>query len=111
MGKIAEKYSDHVIVTEDNNRTESFSSIASMILCGMTNASHTVIESREEAIRHAILTASKDDVIAIIGKGHEKYIINSNGKMAFDEKEIIYSALSEREKQDEDKAGLPNFIN
>ena len=101
MGKIAESFSDIVVVTEDNSRGENFDLIVKMILSGMTKNKHIVIESRSDAIRTAILSANKDDIVAVIGKGHEKYIIDSSGKHDFDEEKIIMSALEERKLQNE----------
>ena len=99
MGKTAEDMSDFVIVTEDNSRSEDFSFICDMITSGMRKRTHTVIESRSEAIRCAILSANEGDLVAIIGKGHEKYIIDKQGKRHFDESEIIKSALLERKSK------------
>lgn len=98
MGKAAEEFSDKVIITSDNNRGESFDSIAKMIESGMTENRHVIIESRDEAIRSAILTASHSDVVCVIGKGHERYIIDKEGKHNFDEECIVRSALNERRK-------------
>lgn len=97
MGRIAEKYSSHVIVTEDNSRSEPTSKIIEDILSGMTDlAKRTVITSREDAIRHAILSASVDDIVLILGKGHEKYLITNTGIRDYNEREIIRSAFEKR---------------
>mgnify|MGYP003295979616 CR=1 FL=1 len=47
----------------------------------------------KNAIRNAILTANTGDIVAIIGKGHERYNIDKNGYHDF---EIIKEALRER---------------
>ena len=52
---------------------------------------------RSQSIRNAILTADKGDLVAVIGKGHERYNIDKNGYHDFDEREIIKEALRERE--------------
>ena len=55
-----------------------------------------VITSRAAAIEHAILSAKDGDLIAIIGKGHERYNIDENGYSTFDEKEIVKKAIAKR---------------
>lgn len=97
MAKIAEQYSDFIIVTTDNSRTESVADILTDILVGFTETKkRKVITSRKNAIRNAILTANQGDFVAVIGKGHERYNIDKNGYHDFDEREIIKEALNER---------------
>ena len=88
MGAIAEKYSDVVIVTSDNPRTEEPSKIIEDILEGIRD-SHTVIEDRKEAIEYACKIASKDDIVVIAGKGHEDYQIIGTVKHHFSDKETV----------------------
>jgi UDP-N-acetylmuramoyl-L-alanyl-D-glutamate--2,6-diaminopimelate ligase len=104
MGMCAERFSDSVIITEDNNRTEKFEQIAKMIVGGMTLGKHITIKNRTEAIRTAIINSSPGDIVAIIGKGHEKYMISDTGRYDVDEEEIVKSALNERRSRNENKA-------
>jgi UDP-N-acetylmuramoyl-L-alanyl-D-glutamate--2,6-diaminopimelate ligase len=80
MGAVAERLADHVIVTNDNPRSESPQAIADEILQGMQKPLRAdLLLNREIAIRKALTEASNDDVILIAGKGHERYqIINGN---------------------------------
>lgn len=97
MGKIARELSDNVIITEDNNRGESFDEIAGQILCGIEERdSVSVITDRALAIRYAIMSAEKNDIIAVVGKGHEEYIIDGSGIHPFDERGVITEALRDR---------------
>ena len=96
MAMAAEKYADRIIVTNDNSRDEDPNRIISDIISGFKNASFEINKSREEAIRSAILGADDKDVVAVIGKGCEKYVITAEGYRDFDERAIIESALSER---------------
>ena len=96
MGKSADLYCDAVILTEDNSRTENLHSIISDIAKGICKE-YTFIESRADAIRYALRLANVGDTVAILGKGHEKYIINSSGTNPFDEKKIVKEALLQRE--------------
>ena len=97
MAKIAEELSDLTIVTTDNSRGEPVAEIISDILNGFTQTKNRrVITSRKNAIRNALFTASHGDIVAIIGKGHERYNIDKNGYHDFDERTIIAEALAER---------------
>ncbi len=91
MGEMAAKYSDFVIVTSDNPRSEEPAAIIADILPGVR--AHTnrfvVIENRREAIEYALSNAKKDDIILLAGKGHEKYQILSTGTIEFDEEKIV----------------------
>lgn len=95
MGLIAEKYADKIIVTSDNPRGENPLSIIEEILKPM-KSKPMIIENREEAIREAIFSAADGDIVAIVGKGPEDYIISRGELSPFNEKEIIEIALKER---------------
>lgn len=91
MGLIAGKYADHIILTEDNSRNERTEIIIDDILCGIPkNSEYTIIKDRKEAILHALRMASENDIVAIIGKGHEEYKIDSCGIHPFSERKIVY---------------------
>lgn len=100
MGSIAEKYSSHVIITEDNSRTEPLSKIIDDILFGISDVTkRTVITSREMAVRHAVLSASVDDIVLVLGKGCEGYLISNGGTTDYNEHEIVRSAIEMRRMQ------------
>ncbi|MGB9691247.1 MAG: UDP-N-acetylmuramoyl-L-alanyl-D-glutamate--2,6-diaminopimelate ligase [Candidatus Sumerlaeaceae bacterium] len=72
MGKIAAEYSDIVIVTDDNPRTEDPEVIVQNILAGIEDKSKVeVIHDRRQAIERAIELAQPGDFVLIAGKGHE----------------------------------------
>lgn len=92
MGLIAQKYSDRIIITSDNSRSERTADIMADIKAGMDisgKAKSLSIEDREEAIRTAIMLATPGATILLAGKGHEKYQIIGSEKRHFDEKEIV----------------------
>ncbi|MDR1831652.1 MAG: UDP-N-acetylmuramoyl-L-alanyl-D-glutamate--2,6-diaminopimelate ligase [Fusobacteriaceae bacterium] len=88
MGRVAEEWSDTVIVTSDNPRTEDPKAIIAEITSGLRKENHLVIEDREQAIMKAIALAEKDDIVLIAGKGHETYQIFGHEKYHFDDREI-----------------------
>ena len=98
FGKYAEELADKIIITEDNSRNEDFDTITADIISGMTSDKHIIIKDREEAIRCAYSFALPGDIIALIGKGHEKYKITGNEYIPFSEREIINEILAERDK-------------
>ncbi len=95
MGRIAEKYSDTIIITADNPRNEKQEDIAKDIEKGMQENKTKVLKitNREEAIKTACLLANENDIIVIAGKGHEKYQEVNGAKYDFDDKEIVLSMM------------------
>ena len=91
MGKIAAELADFCVVTSDNPRTEDPKSIIDDILEGMkgTKTPMQVIVDRPEAIHWAMAHAKKDDVIVLMGKGHETYQEVNHVKHHMDEREIV----------------------
>jgi len=71
MGKIADQYSDTVVLTADNPRNEDPEQIIDQIVQGMRNKSYHRIIDRREAIEFAIQQAQPGDIVMIVGKGHE----------------------------------------
>lgn len=95
IGSLCEKYSDNIILTSDNPRGENPMEIICDIKKSMKNPP-TVIENRSKAIRFAIGAANAGDIVAIIGKGPEKYSIHGGIYSHFDEEDIVKNALKER---------------
>ena len=95
MGEIAVKFSDYLIVTSDNPRSENPQEIIKDILKGCKNAEITVetIENRRKAIERALAIGEKDDIILLAGKVHETYQILGDKKIHFDEREIVSEYL------------------
>jgi UDP-N-acetylmuramoyl-L-alanyl-D-glutamate--2,6-diaminopimelate ligase len=101
MAKIAEKYAKNIIVTTDNTRNESKDSIIKDITRGFTEkAQYKVINDRTEAINYAIDNASDDEIIAIVGKGAEDYIIDKYGYRPYSDKACATEAISRRKRND-----------
>jgi UDP-N-acetylmuramoyl-L-alanyl-D-glutamate--2,6-diaminopimelate ligase len=97
MGKIADGYSDRVILTSDNPRKEEAGKILDDIEAGIPagrNGKISRIPDREEAIARAIGEAERGDVVLILGKGHEDYQILGTHKVPFDDRECARKILS-----------------
>ena len=92
MGKIACKYSSHVIFTNDNPRFEDEKEIMKDILKG-AKGKHEVIYDRYEAIKKAIELLNDNMILMILGKGHEDYQIIGDTKYYFSDIEITNSII------------------
>lgn len=98
MGAIAAALADFCIVTSDNPRTEEPQAIIDDILEGMkdTKTPTQVIVDRPEAIRWALAHARKEDIIVLMGKGHETYQEVNHVKHHMDEREIVADYFADR---------------
>ena len=95
IGAIVSKYANKIIITSDNPRNEEPLSIIREILNGVDRRkTHIIIPSRKEAIVYGVKTMKSNDVLVLLGKGHEEYEINRDGKFFFSEKRIIDKALN-----------------
>ncbi len=100
MGKVACSFSDKVIITSDNPRFENPSDIIDEIEKGVKGkfSNYDIIEDRMNAIENALNSASKDDIVVIAGKGHEKYQIIRDHIVPFDDYKIARSILKKMYK-------------
>ena len=92
MGQIAQKYSDITIVTDDNPRTEKPEDIRKEVIlgCNMNDKNlYNFDGGREKAIKFAISLIKKNDILILLGKGHENYQIIGNDKIYFSEEEVV----------------------
>ena len=89
MSKIACNYSDYVIFTNDNPRNENPNNIISDMLHNLDKFNYKIILNREKAIIKGIQMLEKNDILLVLGKGHEDYQIINGVKYHFDDKEIV----------------------
>lgn len=96
MASIAAEGSSKVILTSDNPRTEDPEKILDDMEAGISpelRKKVTRISNRREAIKTAVMLASKGDVILVAGKGHETYQEVNGVKHHFDDREELRNAL------------------
>ncbi|MGR8978832.1 MAG: UDP-N-acetylmuramoyl-L-alanyl-D-glutamate--2,6-diaminopimelate ligase [Gammaproteobacteria bacterium] len=96
MGAIAEKWADHVIITDDNPRFEDGAAIVDDILTGCRSDKIEVIRDRAKAIEAAIQRAKVQDYVVIAGKGHEQYQEINGVKLPFSDVNAVKTALEMR---------------
>lgn len=92
MAQIACEYSNKVVLTSDNPRSEDPEEILNQMQAGINpvEMKKTLrISDRKEAIRTAVAFAKEGDIILIAGKGHEKYQEIKGVKHPFDDFEIV----------------------
>lgn len=98
MGRLAAQLADVVIATSDNPRSEDPEFILSEVEAGVKEAigkkHHEKITDRREAIFRAVELAEKDDIVIILGKGHENYQILKGKTIHFDDKEVAKEAVA-----------------
>ena len=97
MGDVSGRLADFSIVTSDNPRFEDPQDIIDDILSTLkkTNGKYISIVDRKEAIRYALENAQPQDIILLLGKGHEDYQEIKGVKHHFDDKEVVLDILKE----------------
>ncbi len=115
MGKIAEHWADHVVITDDNPRYENGLDIVNDILAGCRStakdggsvaagmepvrpAKVEVIQNREQAIQKVVASAAENDCIVIAGKGHEQYQESNGVCLPFSDRQVVIDALGRRNR-------------
>ncbi|HSF66493.1 MAG TPA: UDP-N-acetylmuramoyl-L-alanyl-D-glutamate--2,6-diaminopimelate ligase [Nitrospiraceae bacterium] len=102
MGRAAVEYSDVVILTSDNPRTEDPMAILREVEIGVLDAlerrrhvQYHLVPDRREAIAAAVRAAHRSDMVLIAGKGHEDYQIIGTKKFHFDDREVAREAIQQ----------------
>jgi len=100
QGEIAGRSADIVVLTEEDNRDVDGQQILREIAAGALKAGKQegrdlyLVANREEAIGFAMTLASTaDDMVVLLGKGHEKTIERSDGEYPWNEAEVARAAL------------------
>ena len=98
-GRILAKYSDLVIITEDDSRDEDPEKIAQGFIDGAVKQGKVLGKDlikeldREKAIKLALTSAKPGDLVLILGKGHEKTILRADGPHDFEDIKIVKKYL------------------
>ena len=88
QGKLAGKYADEVIITEEDDRDMDGQAILEEIAAGATAAGKQrnkdlfLVHDRDKAITFALSRAKKGDTVLLLGKGHEKDILRNGPRAA-----------------------------
>ena len=97
MAAIACEFSDKVILTSDNPRSEDPDAIIEQMKKGVPAQyfkKAMAITDRKEAVKVAVNLAEEGDIILLAGKGHEKYQEIKGVKYPFDDKQVLEEILA-----------------
>lgn len=100
MWKVVSDLSDIVILTQDDDYTEKTERIIKDVLPGIERKeweNFWIITDRKEAIRTALLTAEKNDVILIAGKWDEHKMLTNDWPIDWHDKDVVVELLGEME--------------
>ncbi len=92
MGRVAAELADHVVITDDNPRSENPATIRAAILLAAKGADE--IPGRDVAIARAVQQLEPGDVLVIAGKGHETTQIIGAQTLHFNDAEEIRKAVA-----------------
>lgn len=103
QGKIAGKYCDEVIVTEEDDRDIDGDVIIKQIADGSKsvgkklNKDLFLVHDRAAAIEFSLTRAkSRNDTIVLLGKGHEKTIERNDGEFYWNETELVTKLINKQ---------------
>lgn len=92
MGKVVDRLSDIVILTDDDPSTEDRRQILSDILAGIPREewpTFAILPERRHAIAHACLIAKPWDVVLFAGIGHQQCLYTNAGRIDRDEERVL----------------------
>lgn len=94
MAEIGERLADHVVLADDNPRSESPQAIVADMLEGMVEPSRAIVEhDRFKALQHALANSEANDIILLAGKGHEDYQVLANETVHYSDRESAQQLL------------------
>lgn len=100
MGRVAAKYCDEIILTDEDPYDEDPREIVEQVKSGIAEAGYnkdSILEimDRREAVALALRSANKGDVVVSTGKGSEPWIHKAKGeKIAWDERKVFEEELA-----------------
>ena len=83
------QYSETVIFTSDNNRSECFESIVDDAMDGNSSTNIKIIKDRKKAIIQGCKLLTKDKCLLILGKGHEETQEENGERFYFSDEEVV----------------------
>ena len=96
MARIAERYCDHIILTNEDPYDENPRRIVEEMAAGIEDKEKLeIIMDRREAIRHALKIAPPNGYVLISGKGTDPYIMGPNGtKQPWSDAKVVEEELA-----------------
>lgn len=94
MAGIAERYSDHVVITSDDPHSEDPLAICREVETGMQGKDYHLEVDRRKAIALALEMAKPGDTVLVAGKGHERFQVFGDYELPFSDREVVEELLS-----------------
>ena len=85
---------DYVIITSDDLYDESFDSVVNDMICGIKKNNYEICYDRKAAIKKGISMLRDNDVLLILGKGHEEYIKVGSKLIPFNDGKIVLDIIN-----------------
>jgi UDP-N-acetylmuramoyl-L-alanyl-D-glutamate--2,6-diaminopimelate ligase len=95
MGAAAASLADHVVLTDDNPRSEDPAAIVADIRSGIGDTPLTVEHDRRKAIEFAVASAQARDVVLVAGKGHEAVQLVAGERRPFNDRAMLEALLGD----------------
>ncbi len=89
MASAAARWADYAVLTTDNPRSEPAEAICADISAALGGFPHETVLDRRAAIFRALDLAQPGDVVALLGKGHERYIEENGVRRPFSEEAVL----------------------
>ena len=94
MMRLACSNSKYVIVTSDDLHDEDFNQIVNDMLKENNFNNYEICMNRGKAVKKAIDKLEENDILLILGKGHERFIIVKDKKIPFNDKEEVEKIIN-----------------
>jgi len=98
MMDLATTNSDYVIFTSDDLHDEDFNRIVGDAIEGINKTNYEVVMNRGTAIQKSISILKEKDILLVLGKGHEEFIIMKDKKIPFNDRKEIEKLIDEKTK-------------
>ena len=85
---------EYAIITNDDPHDEEPEDIVKDMLLGINNKNYEIILDRGQAIQKGINLLKDNDILLILGKGHEEYMIIKDKKIPFNDKKKVEEILN-----------------
>jgi len=95
MGRVAGELAEHIILTNDNPRSEDPEGIAHQVRGGTAAGTWEVVLDRRCALRRAVEIARPGDIVVVAGKGAEGVQVFNNRVEPFDDRQVLRELLRE----------------
>lgn len=111
LGNVIGKNGDYIIITSLNPRGESPIAAAKQILKGVreAKAKALIMVDRKEAIEFAISKTKERDILVILGMGNAKFMEMKEGKIPFNDKNIVKEYFKKMEKEEKSNVEEENI--